>query len=176
MKFMIDVQLSSKTDLLAYISRSWRRLSETIDRLSPEQLAIPADAGGWTAKDHIAHLASWENSMVFLLQHKPRHQGLGVAESTYLNGTEDTINDAIFRHMRGESLADVLERLRVIHRDMLDVLGRLTSEDLRLTYSHYLPQEPGTDDGWPIINRVYGNTAHHFDLHRKYIERIVRGA
>ena len=166
-------QVSDKSELLQLIDREWDALQSTIDGLNEDQLTRPTDAGGWTAKDHIAHLAAWENSMVFLLKGKARHDGLGISESVYLTGEVDAINDAIFQNVRGIPLADVQHRLADVHEQMLALLAKLSDGDLQLTYSDYLPDEPGREDGSPILNRVFGNTAHHFDLHRPDIERIA---
>jgi uncharacterized protein (TIGR03083 family) len=168
--------VDNKTDLLSRIGESWDELQDTIARLSHDQLTGPSDAGGWTAKDHIAHLAAWENSMVSLLQGEPRHEGLGVSEQTYLEGSEDEINDDIFQRVRDLSLAEVKNTLDEVHREMLSLLDTLSDEDLQKPYSHYLPDEPGKDDGSPIIDRVSGNTHEHFDTHRAYIERIAGSA
>jgi hypothetical protein len=151
----------NKTDLLGSIGITWDELQDTISRFDEQQLTGPTDNGGWTAKDHIAH------------QGKPRHEGLGVSEETYLERSEDEINDAIYKQVRELSLAEVKNRLNTVHREMLSLLDTLSDEDLRKTYSHYLPDEPGRDDGSPIIDRVSGNTDHHFATHRLYIERIA---
>jgi uncharacterized protein (TIGR03083 family) len=169
---MLD-EIKDKADLIARIDPAWNELISTIESKTGEQLTGPTDDGGWTARDHIAHLAAWENSMVFLLQGKARHEGLGVSESTYFTGDEDEINDAIFQRVKSLSLADARARLTDVHQQMLALLDTLTDDDLQKPYSHYLPNEPGRDDGSPIINRVYGNTAHHFDLHGEYIDRIA---
>ena len=169
-------QVSDKSELLRLIDQEWGALQTTINGLNADQLTRPTNAGGWTAKDHIAHLAAWENSMVFLLQGKARHEGLGIPESVYLIGGEDPINDVIFQNVRNIPLDDVKQRLADVHQQMLALLDSLSDEALQLTYSDYLPNEPGRDDGSPILNRVFGNTAHHFDLHRPYIERIANSA
>ena len=169
-------QVSDKSELLQLIDREWDALQSTIDGLNEDQLTGPTDAGGWTAKDHIAHLAAWENSMVFLLQGKARHDGLGISEPVYLAGEVDAINDAIFQNVREIPLDEVKNRLADVHQQMLALLATLSDDDLQLTYSDYLPDEPGREDGSPILNRAFGNTAHHFDLHRPDIERIANSA
>jgi uncharacterized protein (TIGR03083 family) len=167
---------ATRDALLAEIETSWNRLQGTIDSLTDKQLTDPTDAAGWSVKDHLAHLAAWENSMVFLFQGKPRHEGLGVPEAVYLDRTEDEINDAIYKNVRDRSLDTVLSDLNDVHTGMLAILETLTGEDLHRTYSHYLPDEPGIDDGSPIIHRVSGNTHEHFDMHGGYIKRIVGAA
>lgn len=168
-----SIQMSTKSGLQVSIDTAWGELQASINRFTPDQLTGLRDSGGWAAKDHIAHMAAWENSMVFLLQGHPRHEGLGVQESTYLAGDEDETNDEIFRKTCGLELTGALALHSIVHKKMLALLENLDEPDLQRTYSHYLSNEPGTDDGSPIIDRILGNTAHHYDLHRTYIERLV---
>lgn len=170
-----STRVTQKQHLLERIEESWGNLQAAIDGFTPEQLNGSRDDGGWAAKDHLAHLAAWENSMVFLLQGHPRHQGLGVSESTYLAGDEDEIKDEIFRKTRDLDLSGTLALHSMIHKEMLALLANLSDGDLQRTYSHFLPDEPGADDGSPIIDRIDANTAHHFDMHRAYIERLIAG-
>jgi uncharacterized protein (TIGR03083 family) len=164
----------SKPDLLARIDRAWADLQATIATNSPKQLTLPTDASGWTAKDHLAHLTAWERSMVFLLQHRARHEGLGVSESLYLTGDEDAINASIQEQTRDLPLDQVLAELAATHKELLALVRELPESELRQPYSYFLPDEPGIDSGEPIIWRISGNTDEHFDLHRGYIERIAR--
>ena len=50
---------------------------------------------------------------------------------------------------------------------------RLSDADLRKPYSDYLPDEPGTDDGRPAADVVYGNSASHFEEHLGWIKSLV---
>jgi uncharacterized protein (TIGR03083 family) len=162
-----------KTDLLARIERSWAELERTIGRLGDAQLTGPRDGGGWAVKDHLAHLAAWERSMAYLLRGRPRHEGLGVDERTYLEGDEDEINDAIFRLGRDRPLPETLADWRETHRQLLATLAGLGDADLQKTYSDYLPDEPGEETGEPIVGRLAGNTYEHYDQHRGWIEALV---
>jgi hypothetical protein len=164
----------SKADLLARTDRAWAELQATIANFSPEQLTSPTDAGGWTAKDHLAHLTAWERSMIFLLQHRARHEGLGVSESLYLTGDEDAINASIQKQTRALPLDQVLAELTATHEELLALVRELPESELRQPYSYFLPDDPGIDSGEPIIWRISGNTNEHFALHRGYIEHIAR--
>jgi hypothetical protein len=163
----------NKAELESRITSSWSQLEQTIDSLTEEQLTEPRDPAGWSAKDHLAHLAAWERSMVYLLQNQPRHEGLGVEESVYLESEEDDINAVIQQASKDLSLGEVLTLLRTTHEQLRELVSAMSDEDLQQTYSHFLPDEPGRDDGNPILWRISGNTDSHFDAHRGYIEAIV---
>ncbi len=169
---MTEQFVTTKAELLAEIERTWPVLNATLERLAPPQLAAK-DAQGWTVKDHVVHMAAWERSVVFLLQGKPRHEGLGVNEALYEQNDVDAINAAIQQQHAELSFADALEQLRSVHGQMMSRLHTLTDVDLQRSYRHYLPDEPGEGDGPPVINVIYGNTADHFREHQTWIDVLV---
>ena len=165
--------ITTKAELLADINQNWGLLHEALNRLDESQLTDIRDAQGWSVKDHLIHMTAWERSAVFLLQGKPRHEGLGIDETLYLNGDEDSINAAIHDTRKGQSLADTLTQFREVHGQLLRLLEPMTDADLQNNYRHFLPDEPGEGDGPPVINVVYGNSAHHFAEHQRWIEWLV---
>jgi hypothetical protein len=173
---MTERQITTKAELLAEIERTWMPLTTAIDRLTEAQLTIPQDAQGWTAKDHLIHLAAWERSITSFLKGQPRHEGLGVAEAVYLNGTFEDINEVIQQQHKHLSLADAITQLRSTHQQLLALLQPLTDDDLNQPYGHYLPDEPGRGDGPPAIDLIYGNTADHFAEHLSWIETLMNKA
>ena len=52
-------------ELLQDIEAEWSALRKVVEKLSPEQMIRP-DAGGWSPKDNLAHLAHWERFMLLL--------------------------------------------------------------------------------------------------------------
>lgn len=163
----------TKDELERRLDDAWSLLQQRIDALGDDALTGLGDRAGWTAKDHLAHLAAWERSMVYLLQGKPRHEGLGVEEAVYLNGDDDTINAVIQSATKDLPLADVQALLRSTHEQLRSLVAGMSAADLQQPYSHFLPDEPGRDDGRPIIERVSANGDSHFAEHLSYIEAIV---
>lgn len=163
-----------KEALLTGIRQSRTALEATLDRLGPEQLAGPADAQGWSVKDHLAHLAAWERSMAYLLRGRPRHEGLGVPEETYLRAGVDEVNAAIHARTRDRSPDEALADFRDAHRELLAALEPLSYDDLLRPYSHYLPDEPGEETGEPVLTRLLGNTTEHYAEHLGWIEDLAR--
>ena len=159
--------------VLARINDSYATLHATLDGWTAAQLTGATDAAGWTVQDHIAHLAAWERSMVFLFDGRPRHEGLGVPADLYHGDDIDAINATIRDRNAGRSLDAAREALAAAHRDLLARLDRLTYDDLLKPYAHYLPDEPGDDDGSPILYRVWGNSGGHFAEHLPWMTAIV---
>jgi hypothetical protein len=173
---MTEHQMTTKTELLADIQRTWDALNAALERLTEQQKTTRHDAQGWTVKDHLIHLTSWERSAVFFLQHQPRHAGLGVDEALYLNGSDDEINAAIFQQRKDLPLVDALAQFRDVHGQLLKLLGPLTDADLQKPYRHYLPDEPGEGDGPSAYKVIYGNSAHHFAEHQGWIVALAGNA
>ena len=165
--------ITTKAELLADTARSWVALNSTLDGLGEAQKSAITDAQGWTVKDHVFHLTAWERSVVFFLQGKPRHAGLGVDETLYLNGKEDEINAVVFQQGKDIPLTDALAQFREVHEQLLKLVRPLTDADLQEPYRHYLPDEPGDGDGPPAIDVIYGNSAHHFREHLAWIKALV---
>jgi len=172
---MAEEQTMTKAVLLADIERDWTKLNTTLDQLTEAQLTTLTDEQDWTAKDHIIHLMAWERSMVTMLQGKPRHEGLGVAENLYLTGGFDEINAVIQAQHRALPLAEAFAQLRQTHQQLLALLEPLTNQDLQRPYRHFLPDEPGEGDGPPAINVVHANSAGHFREHLEWIEDLAAG-
>ncbi len=155
------------------IAVAYADLIATLDGWSDDLQTIPADAAGWTVKDHIAHLAAWERSIDVLLNHQPRHLGLGIDEALYLQHDIDAINAAIFEQHHHRSLDDARCLLTSSHQQLLTTIDTLTDADLQRPYSYYLPNEPGDDDGSPIIGRIRGNTTEHYREHLPWMKALV---
>lgn len=161
-----------KAELLDRIQQTRAALEQTISQLNDAQLVAPGAASGWSVKDHLAHLAVWELSLAALLQRYPRHAAMEVDEATYLCGA-DAINEIVYQRNKDRSLAEVLAAFRQAHQQVLAALDRLTDADLFKTYSQYQPDEPGEDNGEPILKWVAGNTYEHYAEHHAWLQALV---
>lgn len=159
--------------LLTEIDASWTDMQLFLDGLSPSQLTGPTDPAGWTARDHLSHLAAWELSMVFLFEGRPRHEALGVDKALYDTGDYDAINAVIQRRHAGESIGEVLGNLNQTHEQLLAALNALSDDDLQVAQATLLPDDPEADDSYPVGSLVYGNTVEHYPEHQSYIAKIV---
>jgi hypothetical protein len=111
--------------------------------------------------------------VVYFLQRKSRHLGLGVDEELYLHGTEDAINEGILQQTRDLSLGDTFRQFRENHQELLELLKKLTDDDLHKHYRDYLPDEPGQGEGPQVIDVILGNTSGHYAEHQGWIEVLA---
>ncbi len=79
----MDDMVSSRVELLQNIDAGWNRFYGYLKTLSDEQLSTPTDASGWTVKDHLTHLAIWEDGIYGLLMGHSRREQMGIDEATW---------------------------------------------------------------------------------------------
>jgi len=166
-----------KADALERIERARAALDQTIAALSEAQLVAPGPHEGWSVKDHLAHLATWEAGLAALLRKQHRYAAMGVDdvdEETALSSDADALNAIIYARTKNRSLADVRGALRDAQQLLLEALAALSEDDLRKTYSHYQPDEPGEDSGEPILGWIAGNSYDHYAEHQRWIEELIQ--
>ena len=169
---MADRGNSMKTELIAEIEAAWAALHSYLAQLSEAQMTTVHDHQRWTVKDHLTHMAAWEESVVVFLQGRPRYEGLGVDESLYSSASFDDINDVIKQHYQALTLAQATAQLQAAHRRLMALLQPLTDADLSQSLRHFLPSSP-VDDRRQAINIIRDNTSAHFSEHLVWIKALV---
>lgn len=162
-----------KATLLAKNDASSASLWAVIDIHNEKELTGPREVGGWSAKDHLAHLAAWERGFVFLLHGHALRDGLGVSEETYRSGDFDTINAEIEDHVKDRLLPDILTDLRAVHTELLGAIGSMTDEDLHEPIACTPPWEDEHQPQPPLADKIPGYTFEHLDQHREWIETLL---
>jgi hypothetical protein len=137
-------------ETLAKFDRTWAELDEMVQRLGEPALTEVRDPAGWSAKDHLMHVAQWEQALLAKVDGRPRHEALGIDAATDGTGDDDTINAAIFAATRHRSLKDVLRALRETHAATRARLGAAVT---------LLSEVPGYAD--------------HYDQHHGWIRELV---
>jgi hypothetical protein len=157
-----------KTELLQWIDDEWAALEHVIELLNEAQMTVP-DAGGWSIKDNLAHLAVWEKFMrLHHLQNLPAPEVLDIDEEIYQRGDENEMNEIFWQQSRNRSLADVMSELRQTHAQVLANLAQMPFADLMK--QHY-PDDP---EARPVLCWVIGNTYEHYQEHRLTIEKFIK--
>lgn len=159
-----------KSELLARIQQGWDDFQSFISTLSETQLTTPTDAAGWTAKDHIMHLAIWEDGVHALLNKQSRLDRMGVDADTWDSGDYDQVNAIIQQRHKDKPLAEVMQAFRDAHQRLVETVQSLSEEDLLRPYHYY---QPGSPIDSPVIDRIIGNTYEHFTEHKPWIRAIA---
>jgi hypothetical protein len=161
---------SGRSDALERAERSWKDLDQLVGPLSDEQLARPG-RDGWAIKDHLAHLAAWELSLVALLEGRDRPAAMGVPDAARLD--TDELNARLFTLHRDLPPAGARALLKRANDQVRAALARLSDEDLQRPYSHYQPGAEHASSADPVIGWVAGNTFDHVDEHRHLIVEMI---
>ena len=162
----------TKTDLMDRVHRGWSALEDAIGRASETQLTTPGGPDGWSVKDHLAHVAAWEQVILAILAGQSPAAGIGIDPTIYETRGVDGVNAAIYERHRGRPLPDVLADLRQTHERVLAALAPLTDDDLRRPYTDFQPDDPAARRD-PILNSIAGNTYGHYEEHVALIQDLL---
>lgn len=155
----------NQAELMQRIEQDWTELMNQVGRLSEAQLETPLD-DGWSAKDHLAHLAAWERHLLLAhLQGRPAAESLDVDEATAAQYDIDTLNEIIYRRNQSRPANEVLAELRQIHAQVVTTLAQTPFERLMQ------PRYPDRTN--PLLDWVISNTYEHYQEHGAAIQTLV---
>ncbi len=158
----------NEIELYARIEREWDRLEKAINSLSEEEMNVP-DEGGWSIKDNLAHLMSWERFMrLCYLEKVPAYQAMDIEEGTFKQLDEKGINAVLHRRHKDRPLSEIMAERRDEHAQVMAALKSLTFQQMMQ------PLDPKDPQKRPLLNWITGNTYEHYMEHRATIERIGR--
>ena len=153
------------------IEKGWSALTMLVDSLGPGDLELKGD-GQWAVKDHLAHIAAWELSLIALLEGHDLKKAMGVPDAA---DDTDAVNEAVWLLHRHETGDQVLRFSRDTHAALLRRLGTMSDADLRRSYNHYQPNDPrDPGDDRPVVEWVAGNTYDHYAEHVGWINQLIK--
>jgi uncharacterized protein (TIGR03083 family) len=163
----------TKAEFLAALDKGWKDLQSYLHTLTPEQMIQPTDAAGWTVKDHLMHLAVWEDGMHALLQGLPRYDTMGVEKAIWEGGDFDQINAVIQQQHKDMPLDEVKRTFHDVHQRLIAQLGTLSDEALQRPYNSYQPESGRT---YPVVQSLMGNTFEHYEEHMPWMDAMVKSS
>jgi hypothetical protein len=150
------------------IMASWDALENVIKSCTEEQLTT-LQKDRWTVQDHLAHIALAEQFVVAEVQGQPPlHEVVGTDQNTFLNSSDDELNEIAYQRDKSLGLKQVLERRALAHQALLDAVARLSDDDLNRPYAPY-----GNATEMTRLTILRGNTYEHYDAHRGWIEAML---
>ena len=158
----------SKHELMAVITREWRRLMDVVLKLEEAGKMTTPDEGGWSPKDNLAHIAEWMNVMMgYHIDRRPPHEVLGVSEDVVKDWDVEAVNVIMFDRNKDRAIGDVLAGVKQKYEEMVKKLDAMPFEDL------LVPRHADDPEKRPLLMWVIGDTSDHFAEHRATIEKML---
>lgn len=152
----------TKAELLANIRRDRARLDALLAPLDDARMIEPALDDGWSVKDALAHITSWEQLCLGWIRAGERREGPFTPESI------NALNARIYAKNRDRPLAEVLAHSRQSSAEILAVAESLSDDALAAA--------PEWAPGRPLAEVISGNTDDHYLEHIDQINAWVARA
>ena len=159
----------SKAELLSEIRREWKLLMDVVTRLEAASKIDVPDEGGWSAKDNLAHLAEWMNSLEgYHMYKRPPEEVMGLTKEQTEGWDMEIINPVLFERNKSRSIEEVMNHLQQTYERLLAKLDAMSFEEL------LKPRYPEEDpEKRPLLLWVLGDTTEHFAEHRETIGKML---
>ncbi len=167
---MTDEHPMNKTELLAKIEQGWNDFNAYLITLTPPQVTVPTDAAGWTALDHVIHIADWEKGVLAMLNKQDRPAAMGVDKTTWDEQDFDKINDVLQKNSQDKTMEQARTHVMDVHQAFVDKIKSMSNEDLQRPYKYYQPE---SDQEAPVIRWIQMNTYEHYAEHMPWIAAIA---
>jgi hypothetical protein len=154
-------------ELLSAIEHEWKELWRVLGRLTPVQMITP-DAGGWSPRDNLAHLAEWMNILMgYHMDRRPAHEVMGVSPEVTRGWDMYIINPVLFERNRGRSTDEVLGEIKRVYGALMLKLRSMPFEAV------LQPRHADDPERQPVLNWILGDTTEHFAEHRATMEKLL---
>jgi len=161
----------TKQELIDRVRTAREALEALLNGLDAAAMERPGPDGGWSIKDHLAHLADWSRKQMGLIDGQAAHAALGIDQDLYKHGGIDRVNEVLYQRSRGRSLDEVLADFCATHEAMVRRIEQMGEAHLRRANSLTDP-----DDQRLLVEGIASNTYEHDEEHAGWIKEQFRNA
>lgn len=159
----------TKDEALSNIREARAELEASFAGLSQETLTGPVTDGGWSIKDHLAHIAEWQRRGLAVIAGKHPADGFGIDRETYEQLADvHAINELLFQRHKDRSLGEVIEDFRSTHQRVEKTIESMSEDDLKRPLTGKIAER------FPrVVDIVNFNFARHDRVHIGDIRRLA---
>lgn len=158
--------------LIEKIHAARQSLWSFIANLRDDDLVTWCDDVGWSVKDHLVHLALWQNGITATLRRQSRGAAMGITGAEYDSSANmDDLNALMRSRYAHLTPGEVKAMLQRAEEDFDAAIARYSIEDLQQGYGTFEVDNP--DDTTPMIAYIIGNTYEHYAEHLPWIQAII---
>lgn len=143
--------------LLDLIARERGALEQAVANMDDDDLESPTS--GWTAKDHLAHVAAWERRLIGEMQGDRAAERFGLDEAAYGATNTDDFNAMLHERFKDNSPATVRAEFHASGETLRATLAGLSDADLQQPVR---PDDPGVDT---LVELIAWDTFRHYPEH-----------
>ncbi len=121
---------TNKQELLSEAEKEYEVLKKQVDGFTPAEMVRPGVIGEWSVKDILAHLLEWQRMFMGWYEAGLRGEKPATPAKGYNWSQLPALNQDIYERYRDARLEVVRNQLDASHKQMLDVAGSLSEEEL----------------------------------------------
>jgi hypothetical protein len=160
----------NKKALLKKIEKGWMELQDFLQSLSEAELSEAKDKAEWAIKDHLIHMAVWEDGIEALLQKQSRHERMGLSAEQWKNLNIDEINALIFAAHKDKSWAEIRQICHETHQRFVETIAALSDEALNESYGYF---DTSSERKQPVVNWIRADSYKHYAEHLPWMQTIL---
>jgi hypothetical protein len=136
----------------------------------PPEDVVTLRKNGWSIKDHLFHLATWDLYLIAVLNREPRVPALGLEHDP--RAPFDEVNAIFFARGKDLPLNQVLGMFRGNRARIIEQVRRMTPLDLDRPAAEFQPSEPPPPAG-SLKHWIVAITADHDREHHEWMREIL---
>jgi len=153
----------NKTSILKDMNTSYTALEGMLTPLDKTQFFTEGVIPGWSIKDLLAHIASWQHRLLTLLEAAIRNEEPTISGPDNVQEM-DALNAQFYQENKARPLDKVLTDIRISHQHIMDIVQAMPEEDLMS------PHRFAWSKGEPLWQAIAGDTYEHYWEHIAQIQ------
>jgi DinB superfamily len=149
-----------RAELLRRIAASKEDLDDLVSTIDPRRIGEEGPDGGWSIKDHLAHLGTWAEFALFRVEERTEeHEIVGLTTEEYEPLGVDELNDIIRERHRRRPAGEVPRYLDDVWDRLFSAVSAVLQDRLDLPW---LPEDPSRGS---LADTVAENSFEHLEEH-----------